>query len=148
MKGHYLYRSEQDGFTLIEILIAMVVFAVGVLAVATMQIGSVKGNARARDYSEGTIIGMDRIEQLLTLPWNHPDIRDDNNNGKVGLINGMEEVPQEPDHDENVGRFRVFWNIADNQLAPETKTIALYVAWQEGDANRTVRMRNIIPQIH
>ncbi len=148
MTAHIASCRNAEGFTLLEIVIAMAIFAVGVLATATMQISAVKGNARGRDYSEATTIAMERVEQLLTRSWTHPDIQDANGNGVAGLDNGMEPVPQAPDFSEVMGRYQVFWNVADNQFAPETKTLALYVQWREQGENRTVRMRNIIPWVH
>ena len=44
-KGHH-------GFTLIEVLIAMAIFSIGILAVGAMQISSTNSNAGARIQTE------------------------------------------------------------------------------------------------
>ena len=60
------------GFTLIEVLIAMAIFAVGILAVTTMQMRSINQNGSARMQTEATALAADWMEQLLALPYDDP----------------------------------------------------------------------------
>ena len=57
---------------MIEVLIAMAIFAVGILAVTTMQIRSINQNASARLQTEATNLAADWMEQLLALPYDDP----------------------------------------------------------------------------
>ncbi|MGD8671407.1 MAG: type IV pilus modification protein PilV [Desulfobacterales bacterium] len=57
------------GFTLIEVLIAMAIFAIGILAVTTMQMRSINQNASARMQTEATTLAVDWMERLLSLPY-------------------------------------------------------------------------------
>jgi len=57
------------GFTIIEVLIAMAIFAIGILGVATMQISSINGNASVRKYSEAAAFAQDQIELLMSAPF-------------------------------------------------------------------------------
>lgn len=59
------------GFTLIEILIAMAIFSIGILGVATMQISSVNGNANARKHLEASAFAQGRLESILSIPYNN-----------------------------------------------------------------------------
>ena len=58
-----------QGFTLIEVLIAMAIFSIGILAVANMQILSINQNASARLQTEATTLAVDWMERLLSLPY-------------------------------------------------------------------------------
>lgn len=58
-----------DGYTLMEVLIALAIFAIGILGVATMQISSTNGNTSARKYSEASEIGQGQIESLMALSY-------------------------------------------------------------------------------
>jgi prepilin-type N-terminal cleavage/methylation domain-containing protein len=60
------------GFTLIEVLIAMAIFAIGILAVTTMQMRSINQNASARMQTEATNLAADWMEQLMALPYDDP----------------------------------------------------------------------------
>lgn len=62
-------RAKALGFTLIEVLIAMAIFSIGILAVTTMQIRSINQNASARMQTEATTLAVDWMERLLALPY-------------------------------------------------------------------------------
>ncbi|OGQ89085.1 MAG: hypothetical protein A3J85_01620 [Desulfobacula sp. RIFOXYA12_FULL_46_16] len=59
------------GFTLIEILIAMAIFSIGILGVATMQVSSVNGNANARKHLEASAFAQGQLESTLLTPFNN-----------------------------------------------------------------------------
>ena len=56
------------GFSLIEVLIALVILGIGILAIAGMQITSIKGNFFSDNVMQASIIGQDRLEYLRNLP--------------------------------------------------------------------------------
>ena len=58
-----ILTNNKNGFTLVELLIALVIFAIGILGVATMQITSIKGNSKSRQISEAANVGADRVER-------------------------------------------------------------------------------------
>lgn len=62
------------GFTLIEVMVAMVIFAVGILGVAKMQISAINGNAAALKITEKYAVASNQIERLMTLPYTHSDL--------------------------------------------------------------------------
>jgi len=62
----------QRGFTLIEVLIAMAIFSIGILGVGTMQISSTSGNTSARIRTEASIWGQDLVETLMLRPYTDP----------------------------------------------------------------------------
>jgi len=62
-------QTNVQGFTLIEVLIAMAIFAIGILAVTSMQMRSIGQNASARMQTEATTLAVDWMEQLLSLPY-------------------------------------------------------------------------------
>jgi len=62
-------QTNAQGFTLIEVLIAMAIFAIGILAVTSMQMRSINQNASARIQTEATTMAVDWMEQLLSLPY-------------------------------------------------------------------------------
>ena len=66
--------TDRNGFALIEVLMAMVIFAVGILALAGLQITTISGNAAARMQTEATAIGARIVERLRSLPFDHEDL--------------------------------------------------------------------------
>jgi type IV pilus assembly protein PilV len=66
--------ADRKGFALIEVLMAMVIFTVGILALTGLQITTISGNAEARMQTEATAIGARVVEQLRSLPFDHDDL--------------------------------------------------------------------------
>jgi len=69
------------GFTLIESLVALVVLTIGILAMYTMQSGSVRGNVRASQITSASAWAADRLEQLNGLPYDDDALTDRNSDG-------------------------------------------------------------------
>ena len=63
--------GNNHGFTLIEVLIALAVFAIGILGVFTLQMTAINGNASARGVTENYLSGMDKVEELMARPYDH-----------------------------------------------------------------------------
>jgi type IV pilus assembly protein PilV len=63
-----------QGYTLIEVLIAMAVFAVGILAIFSMQVTATSGNALARGLTENYTAAMDKVEELLALSYDDANL--------------------------------------------------------------------------
>jgi prepilin-type N-terminal cleavage/methylation domain-containing protein len=55
----------REGFTLVEVLVAMVILAVGLLALESLAIGGARMVARADRQTELTALGSAQVEQVL-----------------------------------------------------------------------------------
>ena len=64
----------EQGFTLIEVLIALAIFSIGILAVGSMQLRSTGGSTNARILTEASIWGQDRVETLMSCAYTDPVI--------------------------------------------------------------------------
>ena len=58
----------QSGFTLLEVMVALGVFAVGILGIATMHISSIQGNDFAIEHTETLALAYSTIDRLMALP--------------------------------------------------------------------------------
>jgi len=99
-------KSGQRGFTLIEVLIAMAIFSLGMLAVGTLQITSTNSNASARIHTEEYTWVVDRIEQLTGLDYDHGD-----------LDPGDHTVDRDP--------YTVSWTVVDDTPVDGAKLITV-----------------------
>jgi len=120
------------GFTLIEVLVAIVILTVGLLAVGTMQISAIRGNFMGGNTSIALSLASEKMEDLLNRDFNHADLADTaSNNSALSSITSV-------DHQENISEegvvgagafYRRVWNIADLS-SPTTKNIMVIVTWE------------------
>ena len=125
-------QMDLKGFTLIEVLIVMAIFSIGILAVATMQMTSTKGNASARRITEETALAENQIENLMQLSYDHADLNPANN-----------------PHESIQGPYTINWNVTEIDLdangTNDSKRVDVTVSWING-GNRNVSIRYIIPE--
>ncbi|MGC9423789.1 type IV pilus modification PilV family protein [Vibrio sp.] len=57
----------ESGFTLIEVLIALTIFAIGLLAIAGMQITAIQGNSKAHSVTAKVALASGIIEEIMAL---------------------------------------------------------------------------------
>ena len=69
-----LMTFEKKGFSLIEVLICLVFLAIGLLAIASLQITSVRGNFFSNNLMQATYAAQDRLEFLKNLPMDDPSL--------------------------------------------------------------------------
>lgn len=136
-------KINSDGFTLIEVLIAIAIFSVGLMAVGAMQISSVRGNAIARGVTEKVSLAGDRMEKLLSLPYDDPNLNaashpvdgiDNDGDGNIDEgDNASEEDGIDNDKDGQIdeagetGFITVSWEVVDDSPLTDTKTITVTV---------------------
>jgi type II secretion system protein I len=65
-------RLSERGFTLLEVVIALAIFSVGIMAVASLQVSSTNGDTRARLATEAATVAHDQAEKLLSMNYD-PD---------------------------------------------------------------------------
>lgn len=128
----------ESGFTLTEVLVAMVVFAVGILAVLNMQLMSTATNVKSRGMTEGIIVAQNKIEELSSLTYNDPELADTDGNGNAGMLIPKEAVNVgNADHTDAVTnpRYTLFWNVEDDVPFTDTKTVRVIVLWTDKGIN-------------
>ncbi|MFP3928876.1 MAG: prepilin-type N-terminal cleavage/methylation domain-containing protein, partial [Desulfobacteraceae bacterium] len=54
-----------NGFTLLEVLLAICILSFGLLAVAAMQVSGIRGNSFAGEVTSGVALSSDTAEKLL-----------------------------------------------------------------------------------
>lgn len=117
---------DEEGFTLLEIIVAISILTIGILAVASMQGSSIRGNDLAGDLSEASCIATDQMEKLI-----QEDYED--------VVSSASPVTQ--------GIYSINWNVAENEVYNDTKTVTMVVSWTLRGAAKSVTVRRVIPRV-
>ncbi len=114
-----LSRSTR-GFTLIEVMIAFVILAVGLLGLMTMQIVSIRANAFSSDMTYASMLAQARFEHLRNTAY-----------GDIAPNADFEyDDPDTHTYTSAKGtEYTVKRRVEDNFPATDMKTITLRIDW-------------------
>lgn len=133
-----MFLNNDKGFTIVEVMVAVVV-TIGLLSVASLQIGAIKGNHLSDNITCALTLAEDKMEELLGLDYNNLELKDvlPANNDDLSKIGAGQFDKEEIDIDEtgkvSAGHFRRIWNIADNKPIQGNKLITVIVTWDNDD---------------
>ncbi len=113
--------SNEKGFTLIEVVIALGVFAIGIISFLVMQMSGIKGNATANSITSASVFAGDRIEQILAMDYEDPDL-DPGTHSQTS-----------PD-----GTYTITWTVEDDTPMDLTKKVQIQVSRLEQGVTRKV----------
>ncbi|NLC72058.1 MAG: prepilin-type N-terminal cleavage/methylation domain-containing protein [Desulfuromonadaceae bacterium] len=135
---------DEAGFTLIEVLIALVIFAVGILGVALMQMTAIRGNSTANQVSEATVFATDQLERLLS--WKYDDDKLNPANNSIDYVWDGENRTADGKRVHESGHYTAYWEVEADSPAVNSKTIDLRVVWEVRGQQKQVRLSAIKPR--
>lgn len=139
--NQYSVCRYQDGFSLLEILIAIAVLSIGLLSIAAMQMSAIKGNAQSSNLTQRVTAASNSIEHLLNLPYNDPDLAAGNHTPESdGVDNDGDGNIDEADDDGDFNNS-VSWIVTDD--TPSKKTISLTLTGSSYGAAKTVTINTV-----
>ncbi len=105
--------GRQNGFSLLEVLVGLVFLAIGLLAIASLQATSIRGNIFSNNLMQATYVAQDRIESLKNLPLDSPELQAGNYNPDPITISGVvfnQSYTVVADGDLRTIHYTVTWN--------------------------------------
>ena len=114
-------KINNQGLTLIEVIFALSIFAIGILAVSTLAISSVNSNASSRRLTEATTLAEDRLERLMTLPYDTISDGQTNDSG-----------------------YNITWTVLEDDIIDKSKSITVTVTRAGGLKETNVAIHHLI----
>jgi type IV pilus assembly protein PilV len=130
-----LKMDMNKGFTLIEVLIAMTVFSIGILGLMALQILSIRGTTLSDIATVAGTIAQTQMEKIINADFDASGLKDVNASNNHDLDSTVNRDYQNIDvNGESVepGRYNLVMNVADHTPIPNTKTIVVMVTWNNG----------------
>jgi len=125
------------GFTLIELTIAIAVFAVGMLSLSAMLLAAMQGGSRGRHTTQASAIAESRMEQLQRLSWTELT------HASACSVPEVVNNTVQSNTNQNEESYTVTCQIAD-LVTDCTRTTDVRVTWDEpGRPNRSVTFSSI-----
>ena len=118
--------SKSKGFSLIEVLVALVILSFSLLALAGLMVTTTKNNAFGSNMTEATTFAQDKLEELRAIRWesltdgNHADQQ----GGSTGIV------------------YARNWNVTTNG---SLKTITITVNWNDRTSH-SIRLVSVLSQ--
>ena len=120
------YYLKSDGFTLIEILIAIIILSVSLLALAALMATTTQNTSFGGHITEAATFAQDQLEQLRVTPW-------------ANIVTGTDTTPP-------VGSTGIVytrnWNVVVNG---NVRTVTITISWNDR-INHTINLISAIAQ--
>ncbi len=126
----------RKGFTLLEIIIAIIILSIGILAASQMTVMGMRVNTVVNNRMYARVAMARLFDSLTALPVTANAFIDD------GDTNDLNDYDTTADHSMIISnpvahyRYIARWNIADHVLEPDIKTIRIHILWGTNNQHR------------
>jgi type IV pilus assembly protein PilV len=119
-------RSTQRGLTLLEVMIALVILSIGLLALSGMQMTSIRANGSGFKSTTAVSLADQRLQQLKNLPFSNASLTAGTHTEtpmtvSVGTSDGIHGIV-----------YSRSYTVTDSSPIAGVKLIAYTVTWTEG----------------
>ncbi len=104
--------KRNKGFTLLEIIIALIILTIGLIAIAYMANSAISGNRKAKLLTQAVTLAQDKLEELKGVDYDV--LTSDNDTVNIG----------------NIAYLRT-WTV-QTDASKEMKTATVIVSWNSG----------------
>ena len=120
--------NKSQGFSLLEVLVALIILSVSLLALAGLMITTTRNNSFGSHMTEAATLAQDKLEQLRAVRWE-------------AIPEGASTDPAPQIGSTGISYVRNWTVVANGVL----KTITITVSWQD-KSNHSITLTSILSQ--
>ena len=129
---HLAQTKKRRGFSLIEMIIGLVLLAVGLGAMAALSISLSNIMSRNQNYSAACNLAEQKVEELRNETYGA--IIDGDDGGSINQAGG----------DDGAAIYSRSWTVDDDTPAANMKTVLVSVSWDQWGETRTYELKGVI----
>ncbi|MBW1781906.1 MAG: type IV pilus modification protein PilV [Deltaproteobacteria bacterium] len=122
-------RQKDNGFTLLEVLIAILVLSVGLLGMASLTVGIINANRFSNDTTTATTLAQDKMEDIRRV-------------GYASAVSETKATMTSPNSD-----YKREVTVTDDSPATGMKSVSVKVYWGGGSKeDHNIELKTILAQ--
>jgi type IV pilus assembly protein PilV len=145
-------KEKQAGLSLVEVLVGISILAIGMLAVAQMQITAIQGIDQSEEATVALNLAREQMEDIINMDYaaeslpggklySNNNLSNDNNLAGATITDGSGDPSEQWDElhpnlpsafapiSTPSGDYEVFWNVAAPAGATDYKQVVVIVRW-------------------
>ena len=126
-------NANDRGFALIEVMIAMMVVAVAMLALSNLNVNTWGSIGLAKSHTEASVLASQNLESLFSEKYASDQAA------------GMSPAVTVGDHLFTDGDYQVLYSIRDSDTLPDTKSVQMNVSFRQGGSVKNTRFNYLLP---
>jgi type II secretion system protein I len=107
------FQKKSAGFTLLEILIALIIFSIGLLALTSLTVTATRTGSYGGRMTEAVTFAQDKLEELKTNSWDNIVSGADQKTGPTGV------------------NYTRNWKVLEKETQ-NLKTVSITIDWNDG----------------
>lgn len=107
--------SKSSGFSLIEILIALIILSISLLALAALMATTTRNTSFGGHITEAATFAQDRLEEFRVTPW-------------ANVVTGTDPTPPGPPRGSTGIFYTRTWNVV---TTGNIKTVTITISWND-----------------
>ncbi len=115
--------GRESGFTLIEVLMAMAILGVGLLAIAVAQLTAIKVSSRSKNLQQAMFLAREQMDDMEALPMGAPAL------SAAGTVDDPGNPLRASNDPEDGTTFNRSVTVTPNSPAPGLSQITVTVVW-------------------
>jgi type II secretion system protein I len=120
------FQKKSAGFTLLEILVALIIFSIGILALTSLTVTATRTGSYGGRMTEAVTFAQDKLEELKTNSWEKIVSGTDQETGPTGIT------------------YTRNWKVLEKETR-NLKTVSIRIDWND-PAHHSISLFTVISQ--